>query len=39
MFLYAWAMRFAHPVGGAPIALESGLDRECSDFLKGLARA
>lgn len=39
MFLHAWAVRLAHPVGGQPLALECGLDRECSDFLAGLARA
>jgi 23S rRNA pseudouridine955/2504/2580 synthase len=39
MFLHACAVRFAHPVGGAPMAIECALDRECSDFLRGLGRA
>jgi 23S rRNA pseudouridine955/2504/2580 synthase len=36
MFLHACATRFAHPVGGQPIALEAPLPPECADFLKGL---
>jgi len=39
MFLHACATRFRHPVSGAPMALDSALDRECSDFLRGLGRA
>jgi len=39
MFLHACATRFRHPVGGAPMTIESALDRECSDFLRGLGRA
>jgi len=39
MFLHAWAVRFSHPVGGQPIELQSALDRDCSDFLRGLGRA
>jgi 23S rRNA pseudouridine955/2504/2580 synthase len=39
MFLHACATRFRHPVSGAPMAIESALDRECSDFLRGLGRA
>ncbi len=39
MFLHAWATRFRHPVGGQPMAIESALDRECCDFLRGLGRA
>jgi 23S rRNA pseudouridine955/2504/2580 synthase len=37
MFLHACATRFHQPVTGEPIAIESALDRECTDFLKGLA--
>ena len=39
MFLHAWATRFRHPVSEAPMAIESALDRQCSDFLQGLGRA
>ena len=39
MFLHACATRFVHPVSGVPMAIESALDRECSDFLRGLGRA
>ncbi len=39
MFLHAWSIRFRHPVGGAPMAIECTLDRECSDFLRGLDHA
>jgi 23S rRNA pseudouridine955/2504/2580 synthase len=39
MFLHAWATRFRHPVSEAPMAIESALDRECTDFLRGLGRA
>ena len=39
MFLHAWATRFQHPVNGTPMAIESALDRECSDFLRGVGRA
>jgi 23S rRNA pseudouridine955/2504/2580 synthase len=39
MFLHAWATRFCHPVGGAPMAIECELDRDCGDFLRGLDRA
>ena len=39
MFLHACATRFRHPVGDAPMAVESALDRDCSDFLRGLGRA
>jgi len=39
MFLHAWATRFRHPVGGKSMEIESALDRECSDFLKGIGRA
>jgi len=39
MFLHAWATRFRHPVSGAPMAIESALDRECGDFLRGVGRA
>jgi len=36
MFLHAWAVEFRHPVTEEAVALESALDRECSDFLKRL---
>jgi 23S rRNA pseudouridine955/2504/2580 synthase len=36
MFLHACATRFRHPVSGVPMAIDSALDRECSDFLRGL---
>jgi 23S rRNA pseudouridine955/2504/2580 synthase len=39
MFLHACATRFRHPVSGVPMAIDSALDRECSDFLRGLDRA
>ena len=39
MFLHACATRFVHPVSGVPMAIDSALDRECSDFLRGLGRA
>ncbi len=39
MFLHAWATRFRHPLTQEPIAIESGLDRECVDYLKGLGNA
>jgi len=39
MFLHAWATRFRHPVSGVPMSIESALDRECSDFLRGLGSA
>jgi 23S rRNA pseudouridine955/2504/2580 synthase len=39
MFLHACATRFVHPVSGVPMAIESALDRECGDFLRGLGRA
>jgi 23S rRNA pseudouridine955/2504/2580 synthase len=39
MFLHALSMRFAHPVGGQPMELQSALDRECGDYLKALDRA
>jgi 23S rRNA pseudouridine955/2504/2580 synthase len=39
MFLHAWATRLRHPVGGAPLAFESALDRECRDLLDRLERA
>jgi 23S rRNA pseudouridine955/2504/2580 synthase len=39
MFLHACATRFRHPVSGEPMAIESALGRECSDFLRGLGRA
>jgi hypothetical protein len=39
MFLHACASRFVHPVSGVPMAIESALDRECGDFLRGLGRA
>ena len=39
MFLHAWATRFQHPVNGTPMAIESALDRECSDFLREVDRA
>ncbi len=39
MFLHAWATRFRHPVAGTPMEIESALDRECSDFLKGIGHA
>jgi len=39
MFLHAWAVRFHHPVGGQPMAVDCALDRECTDFLRGLGRA
>lgn len=39
MFLHACATRFCHPVSGMPMAIESALDRECSDFLLALRRA
>jgi len=39
MFLHACATRFRHPVSGVPMAIDSALDRECSDFLRGLGRA
>ena len=38
MFLHACATRFRHPVSGVPMAIDSALDRECSDFLRGLGR-
>ena len=39
MFLHACATRFRHPASGTPMAIESALDRECSDFLRALGRA
>jgi len=39
MFLHACATRFVHPVSGVQMAIDSALDRECSDFLRGLGRA
>lgn len=39
MFLHAWAIRFSHPVGGAPVDLMSPLPRDCDDFLCGLRNA
>jgi 23S rRNA pseudouridine955/2504/2580 synthase len=39
MFLHAWALRFSHPVGGAPVDLMSPLPRDCDDFLRGLRNA
>ncbi len=39
MFLHAWAIRFSHPVGGAPVDLMSPLPRDCDDFLRGLRNA
>jgi 23S rRNA pseudouridine955/2504/2580 synthase len=39
MFLHACAARFRHPVSGEPMAIDSALDRECSEFLRGLGRA
>lgn len=36
MFLHARAVRFAHPIGGQPIALETPLPPECNGFLQGL---
>jgi 23S rRNA pseudouridine955/2504/2580 synthase len=36
MFLHACTIRFRQPATGEPIAIDSALDRECSDFLKGL---
>ena len=39
MFLHACSTRFVHPASGAPVTLECALDRECSDFLRGLAGA
>jgi len=39
MFLHACATRFRHPVSGEPMAIDCALDRECSDFLRGLGRA
>jgi 23S rRNA pseudouridine955/2504/2580 synthase len=39
MFLHACATRFSHPVSGVPMAIESVLDRECADFLRGLGHA
>ena len=39
MFLHACATRFVHPVSGVPMAIDSALDLECSDFLRGLGRA
>ena len=39
MFLHASATRFRHPVSGVPMAIDSALDGECSDFLRGLGRA
>jgi 23S rRNA pseudouridine955/2504/2580 synthase len=38
MFLHACATRFRHPVSAVPMAIDSALDRECSDFLRGLGR-
>jgi 23S rRNA pseudouridine955/2504/2580 synthase len=38
MFLHACFTRFRHPVTDEVIALESSLDRDCSDFLRGLGR-
>lgn len=39
MFLHAWAIRFSHPVGGAPVDLMSPLPRDRDDFLRGLRNA
>jgi 23S rRNA pseudouridine955/2504/2580 synthase len=39
MFLHAMQIRFAHPIGGEPMDLQSPLPRECEDFLRELARA
>jgi 23S rRNA pseudouridine955/2504/2580 synthase len=39
MFLHAWSVQLAHPVGGQPLRIESELDRDCTDFLEGLGRA
>ncbi len=36
MFLHACATRFRHPVAQEWVAVESALDRECSDFLRGI---
>jgi len=39
MFLHATSSRFAHPVGGQPMAIESALPPECNDLLKALRDA
>jgi len=39
MFLHAMQIRFAHPISGEPIDLQSPLPKECEDFLRELARA
>jgi 23S rRNA pseudouridine955/2504/2580 synthase len=39
MFLHAWAVRLAHPVGGQPLHFECEIDRSCDDFLGALGRA
>jgi 23S rRNA pseudouridine955/2504/2580 synthase len=36
MFLHAWRIHLAHPVGGARLALEAPLPDDCDAFLRGL---
>jgi 23S rRNA pseudouridine955/2504/2580 synthase len=36
MFLHAHAVRLAHPVTGAPLALEALLPAACEDLLQAL---
>ena len=38
MFLHAWKMRFAHPLSGAELALESPLPAALRDFIVALAK-
>jgi 23S rRNA pseudouridine955/2504/2580 synthase len=39
MFLHAMQVRFAHPVSGESMDLQSPLPKECEDLLRELARA
>jgi 23S rRNA pseudouridine955/2504/2580 synthase len=39
MFLHAWRIGFAHPVGSAPMRLEAALPSECEAMLEALRHA